>query len=182
MPVKEPMGEQNLDGYGAPPIAWANVLECLEEGLSQRPGSGGPGRHTHWLATVRPDGRPHVAALGVFWFDGAFYFNAGPATRKAKNLAHNPGCVLTVAAQAFDLVVEGEAVPVAGEPKVKIIGEVYESRGWRSSVVDGTLQVHGDFSAPSAGLPPWNVYEVGPRTIFAVGMVEPYGATRWQFD
>jgi hypothetical protein len=177
----EPTAEQNLDGYGAPPIVWARVRECLEVGLSQRPESGGPGRHTHWLATVCPDGRPHVMPLGVFWSDGALYFNAGPGTRKAKNLVHNPACVLTVAAHPFDLVVEGEAVRVAGEPKVKVIGEVYESRGWRTSIGDGVLQVSGDFSAPSAGPPPWNVYEVVPTTVFAVGMLEPYGATRWRF-
>src|SRR5258707_12744264 len=76
---REPKAERNLDGYGAPPIPWRSVRERLEQGLSQAPGSGGPYRHTCWLATVRPDGRPHVMPLGVLWVDGAFYFNAGAA-------------------------------------------------------------------------------------------------------
>ena len=52
--------------------------------------------HTHWLATTRPDGAPHVMPVGAVWLDGAFYFTAGPATRKAKNLAHNPRCAIAL--------------------------------------------------------------------------------------
>ncbi len=62
---REPKAEQNLDGYGAPQIPWPKVRERFEKDLSQDPESGGPGRHTCWLATVRPDGRPHVMPLGA---------------------------------------------------------------------------------------------------------------------
>lgn len=179
MAEKEPMAERNLDGYGAPPIPWARVRERLEEGLTQGPGSGGPARHTCWLATVRPDGRPHVMPLGVLWVDGALYFNAGATTRKARNLAHDPHCVITVATDAFDLVVEGEAVKVTDEAKLQRIAEVYTSQGWQPTVRDGGL--HAEYSAPSAGPPPWHVYEVTPETVFALGTAEPYGATRWRF-
>src|SRR6266852_932588 len=116
---REPKAERNLDGYGAPPIPWRSVRERLEQGLSPAPGSGGPDRHTCWLATVGPDGRPHVMPLGVLWVDGAFYFNSGAGTRKAKNLARNPHCVLTVATNEFDLVVEGDAVKITDEQKLK---------------------------------------------------------------
>jgi nitroimidazol reductase NimA-like FMN-containing flavoprotein (pyridoxamine 5'-phosphate oxidase superfamily) len=179
MAAKEPTAERNLDGYGAPPIPWTRVRERLEEGLSQGPGSGGPARHTCWLATVRPDGRPHVMPLGVLWVDGALYFNAGATTRKAKNLAHNPNCTITVATHGFDLVVEGEAVRVTDEAKLQRIAEVYASQGWQPTVRDGAL--YAEFSAPSAGPPPWDVYEVTPVTVFALGTAEPYGATRWRF-
>jgi len=109
---REPKTERNLDGYGVPPISWTKVRERLEQGMTQAPGSGGPDRHTCWLATVRPDGRPHVMPLGVLWMDGAFYFNAGATTRKARNLALNPNCVLTIATHDFDLIVEGKATKV----------------------------------------------------------------------
>jgi hypothetical protein len=62
---KQPVSEKNLDGYGAPLIPWRRILEALEEGFTQAPESGGPARHTCWLATVRPDSRPHVMPLGV---------------------------------------------------------------------------------------------------------------------
>jgi len=179
MAAKEPMAERNLDGYGAPPIPWTRVRERLEEGLTQGPGSGGPARHTCWLATMRPDGRPHVMPLGVLWVDGALYFNAGATTRKAKNLAHNPNCTITVATHGFDLVVEGEAVRMTDEAKLQRIAEVYASQGWQPTVRDGAL--YAEFSAPSAGPPPWDVYEVTPVTVFALGTAEPYGATRWRF-
>ena len=179
MAVKEPVAERNLDGYGAPPIPWTRVRERLEEGLAQAPGTGGPDRHTCWVATVRPDGRPHVVPVGVLWVDGRFYFNAGATTRKARNLARNPQCVITVATNPFDLVVEGEAVKVTEEAKLQRIAEVYASQGWQATVRDGAL--YAEYSAPSAGPPPWDLYEVTPATVFALGTAEPYGATRWRF-
>jgi hypothetical protein len=54
---------RNLDGYGAPPIEWDRVKAVLDGELTQAPGSGGPQRHTVWLATINPDGSPH--ALGT---------------------------------------------------------------------------------------------------------------------
>jgi hypothetical protein len=53
---------------------------------------------------VHRDGRPNVVPVGVLWLDGAFSFTAGPGTRKAKNLARDPRCVITVATHDFDLV------------------------------------------------------------------------------
>lgn len=175
----QPLEEKNLDGYGAPPIAWSRVRERLEQGITQSPGSGGPGRHTSWLATVRPDGRPHIMPVGTLWADDAFYFNAGPATRKAKNLAHNPHCVITIATHDFDIVVEGVAAKVTDEASLQRIASVYAASGWSPTVRNGAL--YAEFSAPSAGPPPWEVYKVKPTTIFALGTAEPYGATRWRF-
>ncbi|GAT67130.1 pyridoxamine 5'-phosphate oxidase [Planomonospora sphaerica] len=176
--MREPVAERNLDGYGAPPISWARVLERLEKGFPQVPGSGGPGRHTCWLTTVRPDGRPHVMPLGVLWLDGALYFNTGPGTRKGRNLAHDPHCVITFATQEFDLVVEGRAERVTGE-RLHRVAEGYAAQGWRPSVRDDAL--HAEHSAPSAGPPPWYVYEVAPVKVFALGTAAPYGATGWRF-
>jgi nitroimidazol reductase NimA-like FMN-containing flavoprotein (pyridoxamine 5'-phosphate oxidase superfamily) len=130
---------------------------------------------------VRPDGRPHVMPLGVLWVDGAFYFNAGVATRKAQNLAHNPHCVITVATHDFDLVVEGKAVKVTDQARAQRIAKAYRSQGWQASVRDGEVSLTADYSAPSAGPPPWDVYEVTPETVFALGTAELYGATRWRF-
>ena len=81
MAVTQLPAERNLDGYGAPLIPWTRVRERLDRGLTQAPGTGGPDRHTAWLATVRPDGRPHVMPLGILWVDGAFYFIRWAASR-----------------------------------------------------------------------------------------------------
>jgi nitroimidazol reductase NimA-like FMN-containing flavoprotein (pyridoxamine 5'-phosphate oxidase superfamily) len=179
MARKEPVAERNLDGYGAPVIPWAKVRDQLDSGLTQAPGTGGPRRHTFWLATTNPDGSPHVMPLGVLWIDGVLYFTSGPGTHKSRNLAQNPHCVVSVATEPFDLVIEGDAVKVTDEPKLKRIAEAYSRQGWSPTVRDGAL--YAEYSAPSAGPPPWHVYEVMPRTIYALGTAEPYGATRFRF-
>ena len=180
MAIKDPVDARNLDGYGAPLIPWEKVRQRLDEGFTQAPDTGGPNRHTCWLATVRPDGRPHVMPLGVLWVDGRFYFNAGPGTRKARNLAGDPHCVITVATHPFDIVVEGEATKVTDEATLQRIADAFAAQGWQATVRDGAL--NAEFSAPAAGPPPWHVYELTPETVFALGTAEPYGATRWRFQ
>ncbi len=178
---REPTSERNLDGYGAPTIPWEKVRDVLNRRIPQEPGSGGPDRHTCWLATVRPDGRPHVMPLGVLWVDGAFYFTSGAATRKAKNLAQNPHCAITVATHDFDLVLEGDAVKVTDPAKVARVAEACRADGWPASVDESGTSLTADYSAPSAGPSPWDVYEFAPETVYALGTSEPYGATRWRF-
>jgi hypothetical protein len=180
MPTDAPVDERNLDGYEAPLIEWTRVRDALEGGLShQAPETGGPNRHTPWLATVNPDGTPHVMPVGVMLVDGSLYFTSGAGTRKAKNLAQNPHCAITVATYPFDLVMDGEAVRVTDETKLQRIARVFSSQGWQPTVRDGAF--YAEFSAPSAGPPPWDVYEMTPTTVYALGTAEPYGATRFRF-
>ncbi len=179
MTSSESPAAKNLDGYGAPEIPWSRVLESLSS-ITQGPGTGGPDRHTFWLATVRPDGRPHVMPLGALWLDGRFYFNAGPDTRKAKNLAANPHCTLSVATNAFDIVIEGTAEKVTDEATLQQVAAAYAAQGWQPTVRDGAL--YAEFSAPAAGPPPWEVYELKPEQVFGLGTAEPYGATRWRLS
>ncbi len=98
---------RNLDGYGAPTIEWARVEAVRDSQLTQAPGTGGPQRHTTWLTTINPDDCPHVMAVGVVSCRGSWYFTSGPVTRKSRNLARNPRCVVSVATDPFDLVIEG---------------------------------------------------------------------------
>jgi hypothetical protein len=178
----KPTSERNLDGYGAPTISWEKARNALTQRISQEPASGGPDRHTCWLATVRPDGRPHVMPLGVLWVGDAFYFTAGAATRKAKNLAHDRRCVITVATHDFDLVLEGAAVKVSDPTTMARVAEAFRADGWPASVDESGTALTADYSAPSAGPPPWDVYAFTPETVFALGTAEPYGATRWRFS
>ena len=43
------------------------------------------------------------------------------------------------------------------------------------------MSVHGPYSAPSAGSPPWHLFFT-LRTVFGVATAEPHGATRWRFE
>jgi hypothetical protein len=108
----ERISRRNLDGYGAPVIEWERVRAVLDHQLTQGPGTGGPGRHTMWLATSNPDGSQHVMPLGVTRVEGTWYFTSGPSTRKARNISRDPRCVISVATHPYDLVVEGTAVRV----------------------------------------------------------------------
>ena len=180
MGVNQPTSERNLDGYGSPPILWERVVERLDQGITQAPGTGGPERHTAWLTTVRPDGRPHVRPVGALWVDGAFYFNSGASTRKARNLAADPHCVISVATRGFDLVVEGEAVKVTDEATLQRLAAAYATHGWAPTVRDGAF--YAEFSAPSAGPPPWDLYELRPTRVYALGAGDPVGATTWDFE
>src|SRR5437899_718923 len=85
MAAKDPVAElePQFSSEGATPTAWAEARRQVEEA------------RIYWLATVRPDGRPHVAPLFAVWLDGGLYFATGPDERKAKNLARNPRCVVT---------------------------------------------------------------------------------------
>jgi hypothetical protein len=166
------MDQTNLDIYGHPPLPWSRAEKQLAV-------TGGP-EVTHFLATVRPDGRPHVAGVGALWVDGRFYFTSGARTRKSRNLAARADCVISVKLPDLDLVVEGVAAKVTDEPTLQRLAERYSAQGWPATVKDGALTA--PFSAPSAGPPPWYLYEFTPRTAFGVATAEPFGATRWRFD
>ena len=178
--MKDPISKKNLDGYGAPIIPWEKVHQRLLQRISQAPNTGGPERHTAWLATTNPDGKPHVMPVGIMVVDGAFYFTSGPKTRKAKNIERNPNSVITIATHDFDLVIEGPARKVVDIGRLKRVAQSFAAGGWKPTVVEEGFTA--EYSAPSAGPPPWHVYEVKPKTIFALGTSQPFGATRWNFQ
>ncbi|HLY82411.1 MAG TPA: pyridoxamine 5'-phosphate oxidase family protein, partial [Acidimicrobiales bacterium] len=68
-------------GTGLLPWSWAN------ERLTAS--------HDYWLATVRPDGRPHVMPVWGVWQDGHIWFSSSGASRKTQNLAVNRRAAIT---------------------------------------------------------------------------------------
>jgi hypothetical protein len=133
------------------------------------------------LATVNRDGSPHVTGVGALWHDDAFWFQTGERTRKGRNLAADPRCTLSVATREFDVVVEGEAYRVTDQATVAAMGALWSSGGWPARVDDTGLALTAEYSAPSAGPPPWFVYRLVPGRATAVATVEPGGATLWSF-
>jgi PPOX class probable F420-dependent enzyme len=169
------------DLYRLPLLDWDSVEARLDEGLSQAPGTGGPDRHTCWLATINRDGSPHVTGIGAVWVDGTFWFETGEGTRKGRNLARDPRCTLSVATHGFDLVVEGVAEKVTDPDTVAALAARWAADGWPARVDDSGTAITAEFSAPSAGPPPWHVYRLAPHRATALATVEPGGATRWSF-
>ena len=168
MAGKEPLSAQPYSADETRPLpTWAEARRRLEEAPF------------YWLATVRPDGRPHVVPVLAVWADGGLHFVAGSSSRKAKNLARDSHCVVTVDTDALHLVVEGETAIVSDEAGLRRVADAYASKyGWQVTMRDGAFYADG---APTAGPPPYEVYEVTPTTIFGFGPDESFGATRWRF-
>ena len=162
---------KNLDIYGHEPLPWSRALAQL---------TAGDGSATYWLATTRPDGRPHMAAVGGLWVDDKVYFTSGPGARKSRNLSANPSCAVSVSLTGLDLVIEGTAAKVTDEATVVQLAERYAAHGWPARAEHGAFTA--PYSAPSAGPPPWDLYVMTPVTAFGLATAEPHGATRWRFD
>jgi len=163
-PVTELQSQFSSDD--AMPTPWADALPRLEQA------------EVYWLATVRPDGRPHVTPLIAVWLEGALYFSTGPSERKARNLAHNAHCVITTGcntlSEGLDLVIEGDAVQVTDEPRLQRLADQYAAKyDWHFTVRDGAF--HGDGGRAL-------VFEVAPKTVFGFGKGEPFSQTRWRFQ
>ena len=174
------MKQTNLDIYGSEPIPWSRALKQLEALTEKSAEQVQAHPDTIWLATTRPDGRPHVTGIGALWVDDKFYFTSGPETRKSRNLAENPECVLSVALTGLDLVVEGRAERVTDAATLQRLAQCYADQGWPAQAT--TEGLTAPYSAPSAGRPPWYLYAMKPVTAFGVATAEPNGATRWEFD
>lgn len=148
-----------------------------------------PGQ-TSWLATVRPDGSPHLMPINAFWIDDALHFVVGEGTRKARNLAADDRCVIAtgnLTLPSLDVVAEGHAAPLTDEAAVGRIAKVLSDHGW-------PLEVRGDRvygpNAPTAGPPPYTIYRMVPSKAFGLpgmfGMdkfdqAELPKPTRWDF-
>jgi hypothetical protein len=170
MPGAEPVTE--LDGRfsaeDATPTPWSRAQAALEAA------------EVFWISTVRPDGRPHVTPLLAVWLDGALHFSTGAEEQKARNLARNAHCSLTTGCNALgeglDLVVEGEAVKVADDAKLRRLADLYEAKygaAWRFEVRDGAF-----FHSGGSAL----VFEVVPVTAFGFGKgTDTFSQTRWRF-
>lgn len=169
------------DLYELPLLDWSFVTERLDAGVPQAPGTGGPDRHTCWLATLDADGSPHVTGIGGLWHDGTFWFETGETTRKGRNLARDPRCSISVATHEFDLTVKGTAELVEDAKVVGEIAALFAADGWPCEVDETGTRLTAEFSAPSAGPPPWAVYRVTLASAVALCTVEPGGATRWIF-
>ncbi|MGQ7297381.1 pyridoxamine 5'-phosphate oxidase family protein [Quadrisphaera sp. KR29] len=96
------------EGYGLPEttdgvLPWAAVEERLVAA-----------QH-YWLATTRPDGRPHVVPRWGVWLEGRFWYDGAPTTVHARNLASNAACSLHLEDGAQAVVVEGESHPARAD-------------------------------------------------------------------
>jgi PPOX class probable F420-dependent enzyme len=62
-----------------------------------------------WVATTRPDGRPHLAPVWFVWHNSLFYISTEIKSVKARNIQRNPAVALALENGEHPLICEGEA-------------------------------------------------------------------------
>jgi len=77
--------------------------------------------------------------------------------------------------------VEGRAFQGTDPSTVAMLAQRWAAEGWPARVDDTGLALTAEYSAPSAGPPPWFVYRLVAQSATALLTVEPGGATRWRF-
>ncbi|HMK28063.1 MAG TPA: pyridoxamine 5'-phosphate oxidase family protein [Terriglobales bacterium] len=119
----------------------------------------------YFISTVRPDGWPHVMIVWGLWMDNAFYFSTGRKSRKGRNLAGNPRCVVCPEDAREGVILEGTAEEVTDpEARTEFTEAYYAKYQW-------------DIPKNEP------VFAVRPRVVF--GLIEKEfttSATRWTFN
>jgi hypothetical protein len=84
--------------------------------------------HNYWIATTRPQGPPHLMLVWGVWWEDSFWFSTGPRTRKAKNLAADPRCVIGTEDAAEAVILEGVAQEIKDRSVWKRLSDVYNRK------------------------------------------------------
>jgi pyridoxamine 5'-phosphate oxidase-like protein len=139
--------------------SWAWALERLEKS------------HNYWIATSRPNGRPHLMLVWGIWWQDAFWFSTGPRTRKAKNMAAHAQVVIGTEAADEAVILEGAPKEIKDRAVWKQLAELYDAK-------------YGGSLEPILVACDGNVYRVEPRVAFAQDEhAENFAesVTRWHF-
>jgi hypothetical protein len=83
----------------------------------------------YWIATTRPDGAPHLMIIWGVWLDDGFWFSTGARSRKGRNLAANPKCVIGTDDAAKAAIVEGTVEAIdSRNPQLERFAAAYEKK------------------------------------------------------
>ncbi|WP_421118165.1 pyridoxamine 5'-phosphate oxidase family protein [Aquihabitans daechungensis] len=166
----EPTRAEVLTGEDVEPIAWAEARRRIAEARFS------------WLATSRPDGRPHVRPCLTIWMDGQLHSTTRVDAAKGRHLAADGRCSMSVGTDDMDLVVEGVAEFITDADHLQRLADAYrEKYGWPPTVVDGAFDA--PYGAPTAGEPPYQPYAITPDAVYAFGTSDDFAprTTRFTF-
>jgi general stress protein 26 len=146
---------------------WVDALSALERA------------ELYWITTVRADGRPHVTPLIGVVADGAVHFCTGLDEQKGRNLEQNDRVAITTGnnawASGLDVVVEGQAVRITDDEKLRPLAEAWEAKYgsvWHFDVYDGMFR-HSDGGGAA-------VFRVEPTKVLAFAK-DPHAQTTYRF-
>jgi hypothetical protein len=129
-------------GRGADVTPGSRVLDWAE--AERRLATGG----WRWLATVRPDGAPHVMPVFGAWSESVVFVASKDTARKSRNLDADGRCVLAADVEGVHLVVEGEASRVRDEATLERASAAFERvYGWPTTVAGDELDAERQAAA-----------------------------------
>jgi hypothetical protein len=158
-------GRPHVPGYGIPEhdeglLPWSHAVARLEQARN------------YWVATTRPDGRPHAVPVWGVFVANAIYFDGGPETRHNRNLAHNPHVVVHLESGDDVVIVEGTVEPVAPAPDSALAGALAAAYAAKYAP---------DYQPPAGQWKDGGLYRVRPTVAFAWTRF-PADTTRWRFS
>ena len=141
-------------GAGSRTLSWPGVRTRLEQATQ------------YWLATTRPDGRPHVVPVDGLWVDDVWYFGGSREAIHQRNLRTHPEVVVHLPDPMAAVIVEGRAA-------------------WRIPALADAKRLAADSKAKYGYAPPAATYTAGiwalaPRRVLAWTSI-PDDPTRFEF-
>jgi hypothetical protein len=162
-----------------PPVEWSTVVAKLDDGKAPEPDA--HNSRSTWLTTLNEDGSPHVTPVGALWLDGAFWFQTGDGTKKARNVERDGRCSVALSVHEADVILDGVATRVTDPDAIARAAAAWAESGWPAEPDPSGTGITAPFNAPLQGPPPWGVYRIEPRSALICLGVEPGGLTRFNF-
>jgi hypothetical protein len=144
-------------GAGAVPIDWDEAVRLFAA------------ERWYWLATTGGEGHPHLRPMLAVYLDERIYSTTSPAARKGRDLASRPSAALAARAPAIDIVIEGPVAWIDDRQRLERVAEAYRDKYDWPVTVTADLAFDAPYGAPTAGPPPYRVYEVTPTIAYAFG-------------
>jgi hypothetical protein len=154
-PIVESLDLPKEYGTVTTTLDWDDVRERLE--AAER----------YWMASTRPDGRPHVIPIDGVWLDGVWYFGGAPQTVHQQSVKANSNVVVHLEDTMAAVIVEGTAEWVTPSPDDA------------QRIADATKAKYGYPMKPDdyAG----GLWGMSPRKVLAWNNF-PTDCTRFRFD
>lgn len=81
-----------------------------------------------WLATVRPDGRPHLIPIWFVWFDGFIWIATARDSVKVGNVLANPRVAVALEDGDRPVIIEGRCEDVSDPARLDALAPAFISK------------------------------------------------------
>jgi hypothetical protein len=154
---------------GTKPLAWNDVRKCFDK------------EKWYWVGTTRNEGRAHIRPVLAIWLNDKIYSTTSPNARKGRNLEQHNNCAIAARGKAMDIVVEGSTRWIDDTRILRRVVKAYKGKyGWPVTITEENM-LDAPYGAPTAGPPPYRVYEITPKLVYAFGTRNNLGMRSTRF-